>query len=59
MNKYNCNIENGIKSAFFSLEGLIHNEKIKDSELDSVLSQLESLIIKSQDGKIDNIGEDL
>lgn len=55
MKTYNSNIENGLKSAFFKVQDLIHTEQILDDEVQAVFKQLDSLIVKAQNGEIDNI----
>lgn len=55
MKQYNSNIENGIKSAFFILETLRHEENIIDEDINQALSLLEKLIVKAQEANIDNV----
>jgi|APSaa5957512535_1039671.scaffolds.fasta_scaffold96716_4 hypothetical protein len=46
MNTYSCDIENGVKSSYFSLRELKLNKGIDDSQVDQALNILQGLIEK-------------
>ena len=54
MNTYSCDIENGVKSSYFSLRELKLNKGIDDSQVDQALNILQGLIEKSQAGEINH-----
>lgn len=54
MKQYNCDIENGIKSSYFSLRELKLNSGIDDSQVDQALNLLQGLIEKAQQGEINH-----
>jgi len=58
MSQYNCNIENGLKSALFKLGDLKREEKISSVQLDAIMSRLSNLIAQAQNGEIRNSGND-
>jgi len=51
--QYSCEIENGIKSALFSLQGLMQDFNIVDSELESIIDALENKVVDAQEAKIE------
>lgn len=53
MAQYNSKIENGIKSALFSLDDLMTENHIIDPELFQIREKLWDMVIKAQCGKIE------
>jgi len=50
---YNSEIENGIKSALFSLEGLMQDLHIVDPQLEMIREALQYKVVDAQEGKIE------
>ena len=52
MKQYDSRIENGIKSALFSLDDLMETHHIVDKELESIRTVLQEKVVDAQNGEI-------